>query len=157
MNIVWIAGYENTSPVRLHDKHDTKRGREGKERLLARVLSFVRSGHDSTRRNRWRNEANDSKLQSCDSQENSRDNAQSDCSKMVGFASPRSLRWFSRRSRWKTLQNSIKREHPNVSRRGAPHNITLCEAHFQLPLLIIIAQSLKPLNLLCTKDTSKSI
>ena len=91
-----MAGYENTSPVRLHDKHDdrkhdAKRGRGGKERLLARVLSFVRSGHDSTRRNRWRNEANDSKLQSSDSQENSRDDAQSDCSKMVGFASPRSF------------------------------------------------------------------
>ena len=86
-----MAGYKNTSPVRLHDKHETKRGREGKERLLARVLSFVRSGHDSTTRNRWRNEANDSKLQSSDSQENSRDNAPSDCSKMVGFASPRSF------------------------------------------------------------------
>ena len=71
-------------------KHDAKIGRGGKERLLARVLSFVRSGHDSTRRNRWRNEANDSKLQSSDSQENSRDDAQSDCSKMVGFGSPRS-------------------------------------------------------------------
>ena len=35
------------------------------------------------------NEANDSKLQSSDSQENSRDNAHSDCSKMVGFASRR--------------------------------------------------------------------
>ena len=83
------SGIQNTSPVRLHDKHDTKRGREGKERLLARVLSFVRSGHHSTTRNRWRDEANDSKLQSSDSQENSRDKAHSDCSKMVGFASPR--------------------------------------------------------------------
>ena len=36
------------------------------------------------------NEANDSKLQSSDPQENSRDNAQSDCSKVVGFASLRS-------------------------------------------------------------------
>ena len=43
-------------------KHDAKIGRGGKERLLARVLSFTRSGHNSTRRNRWRNEANDSKL-----------------------------------------------------------------------------------------------
>ena len=62
-----MAGYENTSPVRLHDKHDdrkhdAKRGRGGKERLLAHVLSLVRSGHVSTKRNRWRNEANDSKL-----------------------------------------------------------------------------------------------
>ena len=64
---------------------------------------------------------------------------------------------FSRSSRRKTLQYNIKREHANVSRRGAPRNITLCQAHFQLPLLIIIAQSLKPLNLLSTKDTSKSI
>ena len=72
-------------------KHDAKRGRGGKERLLARVLSFNRSGHNSTRRNRWRNEANDSKLQSSDSQKNSRDDTQSHCSKMVGFASPRSF------------------------------------------------------------------
>ena len=64
-----------------------KKDEEGKRD----VLSFVRSGHDSTRRNRWRNEANDSKLQSSDSQENSRDDAQSDCSEMVGFASPRSF------------------------------------------------------------------
>ena len=54
-------------------------------------MSFVRSVHDSTRQNRWRNEANDSKLQSSDSQENSRDDAQSDSCKMVGFASPRSF------------------------------------------------------------------
>ena len=37
------------------------------------------------------NKANDSKLQSSDSQENSRDDAQSDCSETVGFASPRSF------------------------------------------------------------------
>ena len=72
-------------------KHDVKRSRGGKERLLARVLSFFRSGHDSARWNRWRNGANDSELQSSDSQENSGDDAQSDCSEMVGFASPRSF------------------------------------------------------------------
>ena len=125
-------------------KHDAKRGRGGKERLVARVLSFVRSGHNSTRRNRWRNEANDSKLQSSDSQENSRDDAQSDCSEMVGLASPRSFEAILQMQPSKTLQNSIKREHANVSRRGAPRIITLCQTHFQLPLLIIIAQSLKP-------------
>ena len=115
-----------------------KRGRGGKERLLARVLSFVRSGHDSTTRNRWRNEANDSKLQSSDSQENTRNYAQSDCSEMVGFASPRSFEVILQTEPSKMLQYSIKREHANVIRRGAPRNITLCQAHFQLPLLPLL-------------------
>ena len=35
------------------------------------------------------NDANDSKLQSRDSQEDSKDDAQPDCSEMVGFASLR--------------------------------------------------------------------
>ena len=49
MKIVRIAAYEDASPVRSHDKHDAKRDRGGEERLAARVLSFVRAGHDSTR------------------------------------------------------------------------------------------------------------
>ena len=51
----------------------------------------IEPSRDSTRRNRWSNEANESKLPSSDSQENSRDDAQSDCFEMVGFASHRSF------------------------------------------------------------------
>ena len=55
------------------------------------ILKQMADRSDSTSRNRWRNEANDSKLQSSDLQKNSRDDAQSDCSEMAGFASPRSF------------------------------------------------------------------
>ena len=99
------------------------------------------------------NKANDSKLQSSDSQENSRDDAQFDCSEMVGFASPRSFEVILRTQSSKNVTEQYKERSCNVSRQGALSNITLCQAHFQLPLLIIIAQSLKPLNLLSTKDT----
>ena len=122
-------------------KHDAKRGRGGKERLLARVLSFVRCGRESTRRNRWRNEANNSKLQSSDSQENSRDDAQSDCSEMVGFASPRSFEVILPTQPSKNVTVQYKMRTCKCNSDWVPRNITLCQAHFQLPLLIIIAQS----------------
>ena len=87
MKIVQITAYEDSSPVRSRDKHDTKRDRGGKERLAACVLNlFVRAmtqpgeidGNGAT---------NDSKLQSSDSQEDSKDDAQSDCSEMADFVS----------------------------------------------------------------------
>ena len=72
---------------------------------------------------------------------------------MVGFASQRSFEVMLKTQSTKTLQYNVKKEHANVSREGALRNITQCQAHFQSLLLIIIAQSLKPLNLLSTKDT----
>ena len=72
---------------------------------------------------------------------------------MVGFASLRSLEAILQTQPKKTLQYNIKKEHANVSLEGKLCNITQCQAHFQSLLLIIIVQSLKPLNLLSTKDT----
>ena len=56
----------------------------------------------------WRNEANDSKLQSSDSQENSRDDAQSDCFEIVGFASPRSFEVIFQTQRSKNVTVQYK-------------------------------------------------
>ena len=106
-------------------KHDAKIGRGGKERLLARFLSFNRSGHNSTRRNRWRNEANDSKLQSSDSQENSRDDAQSDCSKMVGFGSPRSFEIILQTQPSKNVTVQYKERTCKGKSAGGRHVISL--------------------------------
>ena len=53
----------------------------------------------------------------------------------------------------KNVTVQYKERSSNVSRQGALGNITLRQAHFQSLFLIIIAQSLKPLNLLSTKDT----
>ena len=72
---------------------------------------------------------------------------------MVGFASLRIFEVMLQTQPTKTLQYNIKKEHANVSREGALRNITLGQAHFQSLLLIIFAKSLKPLNLLSTKDT----
>ena len=100
---------------------------------------------------------NDSKLQSSDSQENSRDDGQSDFSEMVGFASLRSFEVILQTQPSKNVTVQYKERTCKCKSAGAPRNITLWQAHFQLPLLIIISRSLKPLNLLSTKDTSKSI
>ena len=54
------------------------------------------------------NKANDSKLQSSDSQENSRDDAQFDCSEMVGFASPRSFEVILRTQPSKNVTEQYK-------------------------------------------------
>ena len=76
---------------------------------------------------------------------------------MVGFASPRSFEVILPTQPSKNVTEQYKERTRECKSAGAPRNITLRQAHFQLPLLIIIAQSLKPLNLLPTKDTSKSI
>ena len=76
---------------------------------------------------------------------------------MVGFASPRSFEVILPTQPSKNVTEQYKERTRECKSAGAPLNITLRQAHFQLPLLIIIAESLKPLNLLSTKDTSKSI
>ena len=98
------------------------------------------------------NDANDLKLQSRDSREDPKDDAPPDCSEMVGFASL-SFEVMLQTQPSKNVTVQYKERSFNVSRQGALSNITLCQAHFQSLFLMIIAQSLKPLNLLSTKDT----
>ena len=67
---------------------------------------------------------------------------------MIGFASLPSFEVMLQTQPTKTLQYNKKKEYANLSQEGALRNITLCQAHFQSLLLIIIAKSLKPLNFL---------
>ena len=74
-------------------------------------MCYVHAGHDSPEIER--SDAADSQLQSSDSQDDSENDTQLDCSKIVVV-----LWYCSRRSRRKTLQVQSKGIRLNVSREG---------------------------------------